>query len=72
MKQKDVKVCLGINNIIIKLSDKCGGIVIRDSAHINNKIIELSNDKNMYEQISLQTITKHLDVFSKSYKKTNH
>ena len=40
-----------------------------DSTYHKNKIMVLSNDKNTYEQISLQRINKNIDVFHKSYKK---
>ena len=52
------------NNIIITPSDKGGCGVIMDSTHYNNKIMELLDDKNTYEQISLQSLTKNIDFFN--------
>ena len=43
---------LSRNNIIS--SDKGGGVIILDSTQYNNKIMELSSNKNTHEQISLQ------------------
>ena len=58
------------HNIIITPSDKGGSIIIMDSTHYNNKMIRLLHDKNTYEQISLQTVTKNIDIFNKSDKKS--
>ena len=52
------------------LSDEFGGVVIMDSTHYNNKLMELFEVKIIYEQIT-QTITKNIVVFNKSYKKIN-
>ena len=40
-----------------------------DSTVYNQKLMDLLDDNNTYEQISLQTITNYINVFNKSYKK---
>ena len=57
------------HNIVISPSDKGGGVVIMDSAVYNQKLMDLLDDDNTYEQISLQTITNNINNFNKSYKK---
>ena len=42
-----------------------------DSMVYNQKLMDLLDDNNTYEQISLQTITNNISNFNKSYKKTN-
>ena len=48
---------------------KVGGIATMDSTH---KIMELSNDTNIYQEIHPETVNKNMDVFDKFFKKTNH
>ena len=50
-------------NIIISPSDKDKDVVIMNTTHYNNKIMELLNDKNTYGQIFQQTINKNIDVW---------
>ena len=50
---------LSWNNNIIVTPDKGEGVVFMDSTHCNNKIIELFDDENTCEQISLETIPKN-------------
>ena len=50
-------------------SDKGGGVVIMDSTVYNQKLMDLLDDNNIYEQISLQTIINNINNFNKSYKK---
>ena len=57
-----------VGNIYI-YSDKGGGVVIMDSTVYNQKLMDLLDDNNIYEQISLQTITNNISNFNKSYKK---
>ena len=57
------------HNIVISPSDKGGGVVIMDSMVYNQKLMDLLDDNNTYEQISLQTITNNISNFNKSYKK---
>ena len=40
-----------------------------DSTVYNQKLMDLLDDNNTYEQISLQTITNNINNFNKSYKK---
>ena len=54
------------NNIMITHSDKGSGVVIIDLTQWTKKI-EL-----LYEQISLETKNKNVDIFNKSYKKIIH
>ena len=56
------------HNIVISPSDIGGGVVIMDSTVYNQKLMDLLDDNNTYEQISLQTITNNINNFNKSYK----
>ena len=53
------------NNINIPLSAKCVGVVIMDSIHYKNKIMELLYDKNIYKQISRPTRSKNWAILYK-------
>ena len=44
------------NNIIILSSEKGGSVVVMDSSVYNQKLVDLLDDNNTYEQISQQTI----------------
>ena len=55
--------------IVISPSDKGGDVVIMDSMVYNQKLMDLLDDNNTCEQISLQTITNYISNFNKSYKK---
>ena len=57
------------HNIVISPSDKVGGIVIIDSMVYNQKLMDLLGENNIYEQISLQTVSNNINDFNKSYRK---
>ena len=57
------------HNVIISPSDEGGGVVIMDSSVYNQKLMDLLDDSNTYEQISLKTVTNNINDFNKSYKK---
>ena len=56
------------NNIIIILSDEGDRVVILGFSHYNNKIMNLLNNKNTYDQISLQIINKNIKDFNNKNK----
>ena len=60
-----LKTLYSNNNIVILPSDKAGGIVAMDSAVYYQKLLELLDDNNTYEQISPQTILKNVNNFNK-------
>ena len=56
--------------IVISPSDKGGCVVvIMDSTVYNKKLMDLLDDNNIYEQISLQTISNSINDFNKPYRK---
>ena len=60
-------MCVGVG---VGGCGQCGGVIM-DSTHYNNKIMDLLNDEQTNEHISLQTINKNVDIFDKSYKSSS-
>lgn len=56
------------SDITISPSDKGGGVVVMDTAAYNQKMLDLLNDRDTYEQISPLQVSKNVKEFNKSYK----